>query len=419
MPPRNAASVSQIRCCGLRTAARIARENCAICAIAPVNAGSQGDVFRRHRQDLAVSPASALRNGVIAAALSALAFGVSAPAVARLGVDVGPFATAALLYAGALGAAWATSGFAGRAPVALVRRHGARLVLIACLGAAIAPAAFAWGLQRAGATSGSLLLNFEAIFTALLAFCLFAEPIGRRFVVALFAMAVGGAVLAIGGLRQSEFNPLGLLAIVFATACWALDNTLTRGLSEEPPLIVVAAKSALGASVAFALSRGLGEPALRFTLHSALLLLVGAIGYGFSLRLYLGAQAQIGAARTASVFALSPFVGAFVAWLLGDRALGWGGVLSVPFFSLGAYLHLTERHQHLHRHEALEHEHVHRHDDGHHLHTHEPPVIGEHSHRHRHEVMEHDHDHAPDLHHQHDHGLEHGHGHGREHEHEH
>lgn len=350
---------------------------------------------------------SSFRSGIVAAALAALSFGISAPAVARLGASVGPFTTAALLYAGAFAASWATSGFDARAPIALVRRHGGRLVLIASLGAALGPAAFAWGLQRSGATSGSLLLNFEAIFTAILAWRLFAEPFGTRFVVALAAMAIGGSVLAIDGARQAEVHPLGLLAIIAATGCWALDNTLTRRLSEEPPLTVVAAKSALGAALAFGLGRILAEPTPTSTLRGGLLLVVGAIGYGLSLRLYLEAQARIGAARTASVFALAPFVGAFAAWSSGDRALGWGGALSVPFFALGAYLHLTERHQHRHRHEELEHEHAHRHDDGHHSHLHDPPVVGEHTHRHRHEAMEHDHDHAPDLHHQHQHAHDH------------
>ena len=361
---------------------------------------------------------SSLRTGILIAALSALAFGVSAPAVARLGLGVGAFTTAGLLYAGALCCSWTLSGFGTRAPLGLLRRHSARMLLIAGLGAAIGPAAFAWGLQKSGATSGSLLLNFEAIFTAILAWRLFAEPFGARFVAALSLMATGGAVLAIDGARQTELHPLGLLAVSFATFCWALDNTLTRGLSEEPPFAVVAVKSALGASLSLLFARSLSESAPPSVLSCALLLLVGAIGYGLSLRLYLEAQGRIGAARTASVFALAPFVGAFVAWLLGDRALGWGGAFSVPFFALGAYLHLTERHQHAHRHELQEHEHAHRHDDGHHLHTHVPPVVGEHTHVHRHEPMAHDHDHAPDLHHQHEHGQDHDHGHGHDHGHD-
>jgi len=362
---------------------------------------------------------SSLHTGLVVAALSALTFGLSAPAVAHLGFGVGPFTTAALLYAGSLCFSWSLAGFDTRAPVALVRRHALRLLLIAGLGAAVGPAAFAWGLQRSGATSGSLLLNFEAIFTAVLAFRLFREPFGARFIAALALMATGGIVLAIGGARQAEVHPLGLLAITFATLCWALDNTLTRRLSEEPPFAVVALKSALGAGLAWVIARSLSEATPRTALQYVLLLFVGGVGYGLSLRLYLEAQARIGAARTASVFAMAPFVGAFVAWLFGDRAFSWAGGLSVPFFALGAYLHLTERHQHAHRHELLEHEHAHRHDDGHHLHTHVPPVLGEHTHPHRHEPMQHEHDHAPDLHHQHAHASEHAshreHGHRHKH----
>jgi hypothetical protein len=40
------------------------------------------------------------------------------------------------------------------------------------------------------------------------------------------------------------------------------------------------------------------------------LLAVGAIGYGLSLRFYLLVQRAFGAARTGSVFAFAPFIGA-------------------------------------------------------------------------------------------------------------
>jgi drug/metabolite transporter (DMT)-like permease len=44
--------------------------------------------------------------------------------------------------------------------------------------------------------------------------------------------------------------------------------------------------------------------------------------YGLSLRFYLLAQRNFGAARTASVFSLAPFIGAVLAALLGDRSSG-------------------------------------------------------------------------------------------------
>ena len=49
------------------------------------------------------------------------------------------------------------------------------------------------------------------------------------------------------------------------------------------------------------------------------LALCGALGYGASLTLYLRAQRAIGAARTGSIFAAAPFVGAAIAWSLGER----------------------------------------------------------------------------------------------------
>jgi hypothetical protein len=137
-------------------------------------------------------------------------------------------------------------------------------------------------------------------------------------------------------------------------------------------------------------------------LRPALVLLVcGATGYGLSLRLYLTAQRRIGAARTGSVFALAPFVGASVAIAFGDRALDWLTALAAALFGFGVYLHASEHHEHEHHHDPVEHDHPHRHDDGHHDHTHDPPVGGEHSHAHRHGALVHSHEHAPDLHHDH------------------
>jgi hypothetical protein len=133
------------------------------------------------------------------------------------------------------------------------------------------------------------------------------------------------------------------------------------------------------------------------------LLAVGATGYGLSLRFYLLAQRAFGAARTGSVFAFAPFVGALVAFGLGDRsASGWmalGGALMLA----GVLVHVLERHQHEHVHEAVEHEHAHTHEDGHHEHEHDFAPNGPHSHLHRHQPVRHSHPHVPDAHHTHTH----------------
>jgi drug/metabolite transporter (DMT)-like permease len=189
---------------------------------------------------------------------------------------------------------------------------------------------------------------------------------------------------------------------VVATAAWGVDNALSRAVAERDPGQVVMAKGVLGAFATGCVAVLLREP--RPSWAAALgLLAVGATGYGLSLRLYLLAQRSFGAARTGSVFAFAPFVGALSAFALGDRGgsvgmLG-GGLLMVA----GIALHLMERHAHEHLHDALAHEHAHSHDDGHHLHAHVPMPQGVHSHAHRHEGLRHAHAHVPDEHHGHRH----------------
>jgi drug/metabolite transporter (DMT)-like permease len=213
-------------------------------------------------------------------------------------------------------------------------------------------------------------------------------------------MLAGGSLLALRGGAGGAATLGGVLAVAAATFAWALDNTLTRPLADLDPRAVVLWKASLGAALSALLALTLREPWPRPGAVAALLA-CGATGYGLSLRLYLRAQRSLGAARTGSIFALAPFLGAVVAFALGEReAPGIVGA-AAALFALGVYLHATERHEHEHHHEALEHEHAHRHDDGHHTHTHDATVVGEHSHAHAHEASAHEHPHGADLHHDH------------------
>jgi ABC-type nickel/cobalt efflux system permease component RcnA len=164
---------------------------------------------------------------------------------------------------------------------------------------------------------------------------------------------------------------------------------------------VVGAKGALGAAAAL-LVAFFADPRRPSPGAALALLVIGAVGYGTSLQLYLRAQRLIGAARTASVFAMAPLAGAVIALLLGAAAPTWPLAVASALVIIGVWLHASEHHGHRHHHEALEHEHVHHHDDGHHEHAH-GDAAGPHSHPHRHEALEHEHEHADDLHHLHPH----------------
>lgn len=342
----------------------------------------------------------ALRGGIFAL-LAAVLFGGSTPIIQQLGRDVGPFTTAALLYAGA-SVAGAFSTRTAQHEAGLVRADIGRLLAMAAFGAVLGPVALAWGLQRASATSASLLLTFEALFTAVLAFALYRETIGRRVAAAMALLTAGGVALVFDQARAGTSQLAGLLAVLIATLAWALDNAISRALADRDPGRVVFAKAVLGASATTVLAVVFGEP-IPSALAIAGLFAVGATGYGLSLRLYLLAQRAFGAARTGSVFAFAPFIGAALAIGLGDRSLSWPTAIGAMLMLAGVLLHLAESHSHEHVHAALEHEHAHRHDDGHHDHVHDPMPEGTHSHRHAHLPQRHAHPHVPDAHHAHRH----------------
>jgi drug/metabolite transporter (DMT)-like permease len=337
--------------------------------------------------------------GTLLALAAALAFGLTTPLVQRLGKTSGPFTTAALLYAGA-----ALVGVAMRSSreAAPKRMHTTRIVAVAILGAGIAPVLLAWGLARTSGTAASLMLNLEAVFTIVLARLLWGEHVGRRVATAAMLLVVGGALLVVDRHEgQGSGSLVGLLAIAGASLAWAGDNALAKPLSALDPARIVAWKGALGASLAACVALATRETAP--PIASALgLLLIGATGYGLSLRLYLLAQRALGAGRTASVFAFAPFCGALLAAALGEPA-GTFAIAGGAAMLLGVVLHLGEQHEHPHVHDAHVHEHAHRHDDGHHDHAHDPMPDGEHTHPHEHPRTEHTHAHVPDLHHGHDH----------------
>jgi drug/metabolite transporter (DMT)-like permease len=290
-----------------------------------------------------MTPASsALRIGAWLAVLAAVSFGVTAPLVKVAAAGAGPFATAALLYAGACGASLVLSARAAADPPPRLG-HAPRLLAVALLGAVIAPASLAWGLARTRATTASLLLNLEAMFTVLLGWALYREAIGRRVGLALLAMTGGGAALVLGAPDAGRTEIFGPLAITAATLAWALDNALTRPLSALDPNRIVLAKAGIGAALSAAISLARGE-AIPSRLRALALLGLGALGYGVSLRFYLLAQRRLGAARTGSIFAIGPFVGVVVAWAIGERELRAATLGAGLLFALGVHLHVTEQH---------------------------------------------------------------------------
>ncbi|MBB5373119.1 DMT family transporter [Acidocella aromatica] len=345
------------------------------------------------------------RTGILLALLSAVLFGASTPLAKLLLGVVSPWMMAGLLYLSAgLGLASIQIFRAGlRIPAAeapLRRADLPWLGLVILSGGLGGPLLLMFGLSHTGAANASLLLNLEGLATMGIAWVTFRENVDRRLLLGAFAILAGAALLSWQG-RASLDVGAGLIA--GACLCWGIDNNLTRKLSSADPVQIAMMKGLVAGAVNVALALGAGGHFPTAGLLAAAGL-VGFLGYGVSLVLFVLALRHLGTARTGAYFSLAPFVGAAIAVVFLGEPLSARLLVSGALMGLGLWLHLAERHEHEHVHDELEHEHRHSHDE-HHQHEHGANVPpGEpHSHRHRHARLVHSHAHYPDLHHRHTH----------------
>ncbi len=265
-----------------------------------------------------------------------------------------------------------------------------------------APVLLMWGLLLSTPATVSLLNNFEIVATALIAWLAFKEAVGSRIWVALALITLASILLSVQNWRELSFS-LGALLVLLACVCWGLENNCTRMISLKSPLQIVLLKglgSGGGALILAAVGGAVHWPGVAII---AAALSLGAVAYGGSVYCYILAQRDLGAARTSAYYALAPFVGVILSFLLVEQALSLSFVIASLFMVAGVYLVVCERHSHPHTHLPLAHTHRHNHHDGHHNHSHSYPVNGEHSHYHVHEMLTHEHVHQPDLHHTHSH----------------
>ena len=335
---------------------------------------------------------------------SAILFGVSAPLSKLLLGTVTPQLLAGLLYLGAgIGLAAVHIGrnaIGIPAPEAPLRRVDLPwLAAVVLFGGIIGPFLLMLGLNQTSASSGSLLLNLEGLATMGIAWLVFRENVDRRLLLGASAIVAGATVLSWNGQAVRFGAGAGLIAA--ACIAWGIDNNLTRKLSSADPVVTTMIKGLVagGVNVILALLTGAILPPVG-TIGAAAL--VGFLGVGVSLVLFVLALRYLGTARTGAYFSLAPFIGAVVALALLHEPLTLQLLMAGLLMGCGLWLHLAERHEHEHQHHVLEHEHSHVHDE-HHQHRHDAPVTQPHSHWHRHEPIRHKHPHYPDLHHRHGH----------------
>jgi drug/metabolite transporter (DMT)-like permease len=346
--------------------------------------------------------------GVPIAIAAAVLFGASTPVSKILLGRVDPMLLAGLLYLGSgLGLAlWRL--VRGRFQQGMNRKASLKATDLPWLGGAIlaggvvGPVLLMVGLKASSASSTSLLLNLEGVFTATLAWFVFKENFDGRIMLGMIAITIGCAIISWSG-EDPFFISWGSLAVIAACFSWGIDNNLTRKVSVGDPVEIAAAKGLIAGTVntAVALANGAVVPG-PFTLIASACL--GLFGYGLSLMFFVLSLRHLGTARTGAYFSLAPFIGVFLALTILGEGVTPNFLAGVVLMSVGVWLHLTECHEHEHWHDAFEHDHGHAHDEHHRHHRdHLSQHHGTSCQLHTHCELLHHHPHYPDIHHRHEH----------------
>ena len=198
-----------------------------------------------------------MNKSVVYALVAAVLFGASTPLAKLLVNTVSPVMLGGLLYLG--------SGI-GMLLVRLLRDQGWRasalqpgewpwLLGAIAFGGVLGPVALMFGLTRTTGSTASLLLNLEAVLTAVLAWVAFRENADRRVVAGMLAIVAGGLVLSWPtGTVDTGSGWIGPAAIGLACLCWAIDNNLTRKVSASDALFIASSKGLVAGTVNFGLA---------------------------------------------------------------------------------------------------------------------------------------------------------------------
>ena len=156
------------------------------------------------------------RSSILAALAAALLFGASTPFAKQMVGDVSPIMLAGLLYLGSGIGLWTVRLIRDRgfAALGLPAREWPWLLGAIASGGVLGPLLLMIGLAHTTAADASLLLNMEAVLTAVLAWVVFRENADRRIVLGIAFIVAGGLLLAWpqhDGMGQS--STLGSLAV--------------------------------------------------------------------------------------------------------------------------------------------------------------------------------------------------------------
>ncbi len=253
-------------------------------------------------------------NPIVFAVLAAALYALNSPLSKLLLSSVSPEMMAGFLYLGAGIGMFVMHVFRRNSNEKPLSKRDLPYTILMVLLDIAAPILMMTGLKSATAANASLLNNFEIVATSLIALIIFRERIGKLLWAAIVLIIISSALLSFEDMSAFSFS-IGSIFVILACTCWGLENNCTRMISGKSPEEIVIIKgfgSGIGALIV-ALMLNVPFPSLSTI---PLILLLGFASYGLSVFFYVYAQRYLGAARTSAYYALSPFIGSFLSFII-------------------------------------------------------------------------------------------------------
>lgn len=239
----------------------------------------------------------------------------------------------------------------------------------------VAPIFLMIGIKMGTASNASLLGNFEIVVTTLMALLIFKEQVSGKLWIAIGFITLSSIVLSFEGSGSFQFS-IGSLFVILATCCWGLENNCTRKISDKSTYEIVLLKGIFSGGGSFTIAMVLGEK-IPEMIYIAIVMLLGFVAYGLSIFLYIRAQRNLGAAKTSAYYAVAPFIGSFLAFVVNGEKLAVEYFIGLALMLVGTVfvvydtmiIHHLHGHTHriVHTHNGVTHTHMitHEHEHNH------------------------------------------------------
>jgi len=223
--------------------------------------------------------------------------------------DVNPILLSCIAYFISIAA---FTPFARRSTFRLPRGDYMLIAVAAIFGSVMATILYFSGLQKTTASDAAILSNGEQVFTIVFAVIFFHEKLKKVDVLAI-ALILTGVLVVTTNLEPANLlleMTVGNLLVLAATMCWAVDNNVSKKITERIDVGGYALVKSILSGLILAIVVLLLQIPVKVDNRSwPNIAYLGVVGYAGSLYFFLQALKRIGTVKTILVFSTSAVFG--------------------------------------------------------------------------------------------------------------